>query len=78
MQQPTGTLALAHTARMLRRLEEAPLHVRSAEYKRQMRIYGGQWAALTDEAQAEAVEAALALVDMTPDTVAAARAALEN
>lgn len=74
----SDVLAITHTARMLQRLGDTPDHVRASEYRRQIKVYAGQWAALTDLEQADAKDAAFAVPDMTPDTVTAAIAALEN
>lgn len=71
-------LILSHTARMGMALDARPDHPRTAEYARQLRIYRGQWAALTPDEQAEAAAVVETFDDMTPDIVAATIATLEE
>lgn len=70
--------ALSHTARILVARAVRPDHPREKEYVRQIKIYAGQWAAMTDGEKVEAVEAMRDVPDLSSDQIAAAVTALEG
>lgn len=76
---PADLHLLAHTARMLHVLSERADHPRATEYAMQIGAYKARWSQLDGE-QRDAVSAASVdeVHDMTDETVAAARAALEG
>lgn len=63
---------LAHTARMLAVLRDAPNHPRGAEYVAQLGAYRARWAQLSPDERAEIVEVAHELHDMDAERIAAA------
>lgn len=69
--------ALSHTARILVARAVRPNHPRELEYARQLKIYAGQWAAMSDGEKVDAVEAMRDVPDLSSDQIAHAVAALE-
>lgn len=69
---------LTHTARMLMMAQQKPGHNGTRHHQKQIILHNAQWDAIPPEERDEIVEAAEDIPDMTPEIIAAARAALEE
>lgn len=78
MNYSEGSRILAHTVRMLTALSARPDHPRKDEYASQLARYRGAWDQVDPLNRDDcATVAAQTIHDLTPELVAAARAALE-